>query len=880
MKTLITTHNAMDLDSLGALIAARKLYPESVVVLPGTKGKDVIKVLSENPDVLDYVEDANLKEADFDRVVIVDTVNIKRLPESVKRIIAEREPEIIIYDHHGKDVDFGGLKFELHFKPCGAVTSILTLLIKGKTLVPSPLEASIMALGIYSDTGNFLFPNTTSLDFIAASYLFSIGANVEVIKRYLPKDLSDIEIDILKTLKDNVELLDINGNSVALTSAQFDVYVGDIAHLVSKLLEINSFPAVISIVGVEGTVFVIGRSKTPKIDVSRVARRLGGGGHREAASAVVRSKTVYEVKAQVVEILKEVVEPVRLALDIMTSPAKVVSDLWTVGETLEFLVRNGINAAPVVDREGKLLGIVNRKLTDKAIYMGMKNDKVKNIVQTDISTVHLRDSVEKIEDIIINKHQSLVPVIDNGGKVIGVVTRTDILMNLYKKDIEETESFYMRRFQAYPHVKNVKQLLTERIPKSVVEILKTIGDVADNEKINVYVVGGFVRDLIIGRENLDVDIVVEGDATEFAKKVSKVLKAKVHTFGRFKTAILVMPDGFKIDLASARTEIYRSPGALPSVDMAPLKKDLFRRDFTINTLAVKLNKKEFGKLVDYFNGLKDIKEKKIRVLHSLSFIEDPTRILRALRFAVRYRFELGKHTEKLLKIAVQRKLFKTVEGRRLYLELKHIFEEDNPLRIVNKMEEYGILKVLNPNITWNRSKKDLFENIRKLVIWHKMAFKKRLNYHLLYFSALLEGLPYEEVEEFLESLSPPEPERRLILEIFIRSRQVLGMLKKELKNSQIAKLLESLPEEVVLYMAAKAKDVWKKEKILTFLREWRFIRPAITGEDLKNLGLKPGPIYKVILQEIRDKLVDNELSYDREEQIKFVNENFVRKVQE
>ncbi len=876
MKTLITTHKAMDLDSLGAVIAAKKLYPESLIVLPGTKGKDVMKVLEENPDIIEYVEDSDLKSEDFDQIVIVDTVDIERLPESVKSIIFKSKPKIVFYDHHGKEVEIKGLNVELHFKPCGAVTSILTLLIKGKTLVPSPLEASVMALGIYSDTGNFLFPNVTSMDFIAASYLFSIGASVEFIKRYLPKELSEVEIDVLKSLKDNVEILDIGGNRIAITVAQFDTYVGDVAHLVSKLLEINNFPAVIAIVGVEGTVFVIGRSRTSKVDVSKVASVFGGGGHKEAASAVVRGRTVHEVREDVVKVLKDIVEPVKLAMDIMTSPAKVVFEFWDVKKTLDFLVKNGLNAAPVVDKEGKLVGIVSRKLTDKAIYMGMHDEKVKAIVQTDISFVYPEDSVEKVEDIIVNKHQAFVPVINRNGKVLGVITRTDILMNLYRKDLEESESFYAKRVQGYPHVKNVKQLLYERIPECVLKILRTIGKVADSEGVNAYIVGGFVRDLIIGRENLDVDIVVEGDATEFAKKVAKRLNAKVHTFDRFKTAIVVMQNGFKIDMASARTEVYSSPGALPSIDIAPLKKDLFRRDFTINTLAIKLNEKEFGKLIDYFNGLKDIKEKKIRVIHSLSFIEDPTRILRALRFAVRYRFELGKHTEKLLKIAVQRKLFKTVEGRRLYLELKHIFEEDNPLRIVNRMNEYGVLKVLCPEINWNRSKKDLFESIRKMVIWHKVAFERKLNYPLLYFAALLEGLPYQKVEEFLESLSPPVAEKELIMKIFIKSRQVLGRIHKNLKNSQILELLEGLPEEVVLYMAAKAKDGWKKGKILQFLKEWRFLKPSITGNDLKKLGIKPGPIYREILREVRNRVVDGEL-LNREEQVKFILDKFLKK---
>jgi len=358
MRTLITTHRGMDLDALGAIVAARKIYPDSIVVLPGTRGRDVIKVLNENPDILEFIEDSKLDTFDFDRVVILDTVDVERLPESVKELIRKRKPELVFYDHHRR-VNIEGA--EVYFKPCGAVTSLLVLILKARGIIPSPVESSIMALGIYSDTGSFLFPSTSPMDMLAASFLLSLGANLEIVKRYLPKELSDVEIDILKALKDNVELLDVNGNRIAVTTAQFDTYVGDVAHLVSKLLEINNYPAVLAIVDVEGTVFIIGRSRSPKVDVSKVVSRFGGGGHREAASAVVRGRTVYEVRSDVLSVLKEVVEPVKLARDIMTFPPKVIGDGWTVREAQDFLLTIPINLSPLSTTGAAFIPFLMRK---------------------------------------------------------------------------------------------------------------------------------------------------------------------------------------------------------------------------------------------------------------------------------------------------------------------------------------------------------------------------------------------------------------------------------------------------------------------------------------------------------------------------------------
>ena len=868
MGTVITTHKNMDLDALGAVIAAKKLHPDAVVVLPDTKGSDVVKLLSENPELIDFIEESNYSPEDVDKVIIVDTDNAERIPDNIKKLIKEKEVKTIIYDHHSPETNLENV--EIHYKAVGSTTSIMTLLLKGKKLIPSPIEASVMLTGIYADTGTFRFPSTSPLDFLAAAYLLSIGANIEFVKKYLPLELSDKELDILKILKDNLKTVEIHGNLIGITYGRFDSYIGDVAHLVSKLLEISGLPAIVAALGVGGTVFLIGRSRTPKVDVSKVTGCFRGGGHPEAASASIKGKTVFEVLENLREVLEQVVEPLKKAKDIMTSPPIVVPEDFSVEKARALLMKNSINAAPVVDREGRVVGIVNRSLLDKAIYMGLKSEVVSEVMERDFFYVSPETHLGDVEKIIIERHQTFVPVVENG-KPGGVITRTDILMNLYKDEISTISRFYEKRTLSSPRYRNVARMLLESLPENLLNLLKEIGKFADEVGINAYIVGGFVRDLIIGRKNFDVDIVVEGDSCEFAKKLAKRMGAKVHTFDRFKTATVVFPDGFRIDFASARTEVYRAPGALPEVDMAPLKKDLMRRDFTINTLAIKFNKKEFGKLIDFFGGLKDIKDRKIRILHSLSFVEDPTRILRALRFATRYRFDLGTHTEKLLKIAVQRKLFKTVEGQRIYHELKQIFLEDNPLRVLNRLDHYGILSSLFPSVNWDRKKKDLFGRIRKIITWHKLNFPDmEVRYYLLYFGALLMGQSYQQIDSYLEELAVPEKDRKVLKELLSKPQSILKQIDINKKNSEIFMLLSNLSEEVLLFAAALTEEEWKREKILEYLRTWRFIKPAVDGEDLKSLGLKPGPVFKKILNELKYRIIDAKITEDREEQLRFV----------
>jgi tRNA nucleotidyltransferase (CCA-adding enzyme) len=230
--------------------------------------------------------------------------------------------------------------------------------------------------------------------------------------------------------------------------------------------------------------------------------------------------------------------------------------------------------------------------------------------------------------------------------LIGVITRTDLLTILINRTSAPEFLYVSEKIPSFVRKKNIANLLTERLPKGIIGILKDLGEIADELDLNAYLVGGLVRDVVLKRENLDVDIVIEGDGIQFARVFAERSGAKVRSYPKFGTAVVVMPDDFKLDIATARIEHYESPAALPEVMLSSLKRDLFRRDFTINTLAVHLNKAHYGTLIDHFGGMRDIKERSIRVLHNLSFVEDPTRILRAIRFEQRFGFKIGKLTDR------------------------------------------------------------------------------------------------------------------------------------------------------------------------------------------------------------------------------------------
>lgn len=250
--------------------------------------------------------------------------------------------------------------------------------------------------------------------------------------------------------------------------------------------------------------------------------------------------------------------------------------------------------------------------------------------------------------------------------------------------------------------KNINKLLKKRLPAKIFNLIRKIGKAAEDYGLSAYLVGGCVRDLLLGVKNLDLDIVVAGDAIALVGELKKELKAEVLTHPRFGTATVTLPGGFKIDFASARREKYASSAALPSVSFSSIKEDLSRRDFSINALALKINKGEFGELLDLFGGQKDLAAKKIRVLHNKSFIDDPTRVFRAIRFEQRLNFKIEPNTFKLMRQVKSARLLEKLSRFRLGREFILFLKEEKPLPAILRFERLYGLGLIHPKIKLDR----------------------------------------------------------------------------------------------------------------------------------------------------------------------------------
>lgn len=247
---------------------------------------------------------------------------------------------------------------------------------------------------------------------------------------------------------------------------------------------------------------------------------------------------------------------------------------------------------------------------------------------------------------------------------------------------------------------SVYSSMKDRVPAPLFSLLQKTGELAEQRRVRVYAVGGFVRDLLLGVPNLDLDLVVEGDGIRFAKALAQRYRARVTTHARFGTATVTLADGQTLDVATARIESYEAPGALPTVQRSSIKEDLRRRDFTINTLAIRLNPDHFGELVDLHGGLRDLQNKTIRVLHSLSFIDDPTRLFRAIRFEQRLNFQLDQDTVVLMKEAVSMKICHRLLANRLSTELHRVLSERRPTKTLARLADFNLLQFIHPRLKW------------------------------------------------------------------------------------------------------------------------------------------------------------------------------------
>lgn len=846
---IIISHTYCDFDAFASMVAANLLFPDAQICLVGDADESVKKFLKDFHYKFNFLKERQIELNVIESVILVDNYRLDRLNKIGKFLLDNPHIPVICFDHHPIDKKPDNFLF-YHYDKTGSCVSLLLRFIHEKNIKVEPFIATVLAMGIYEDTGNFVNENTSSADFSAMAYLLSLGASLKTIKKYINHSFNASELKLMNKMLNSVETHLINGIKVTFLYLNLPVHRQNISSLVQHIRQSENISCLFCFVTCKNKLSIIARSDYPFIPVDEILISFGGGGHPSSASATLTDVDVIYIEKNILKLISLWIEKSGTVKDIMSKNLLTVRPETSLESAMHLLLSHNVGA--LIVEEGKTLkGLITKKDITKLVMHQLSNYTVDKFMTPDPITISSEMSVHAASQIMLEHDIGRLPVEKSASnkEIIGIISRRDLL-----NAKQFSESRHKRLETAFG---NVATVLNDFITDTLKLIFDQVAYLADSMNIKAYTVGGFVRDLLMGKKNIDIDIVVEGDAIQFAEAFKKSYGHKFVAFPKFQTALIEYPGIKKIDVASARSEIYQKPGFLPDVTTSSIRNDLYRRDFTINSIAIQLNQNQRGLLIDYFHGRRDIQKGIIRVLHNLSFIDDPTRILRAVRFEQRFGFKMDTKTQHLLRNSIEMDILKTVAVERLQQELIHSCDETVPQKFFHRLYELGILKKLNQNLTFDFNKSTYFDEIYTLIIWFTQSFPaEHIKPWVIYHLALTHDMSLRTKQKFAEQYKYPN----IFFECLMQSHNFLEndlhKTESSIRPGILADIFSSYNTETLLFISIIKKTGHISEKIKSYLAKWRFIKPEINGNDLISMGLKPGVHFGKILKDLKIYKID------------------------
>jgi tRNA nucleotidyltransferase (CCA-adding enzyme) len=663
------------------------------------------------------------------------------------------------------------------------------------------------------------------------------GASQELVLEYLHAPLSAAERELLLALEAAAEVVDAGGEELLLAAVSWPTYVDGVSTIAHKLVDLTDCRALAVLVEMDGRVVAVVRSRSERIDAAALAAALGGAGHDGAAAALARMPLAQARDELLAAIPRALREP-RRARDVMSSPVRSVDPDDTVAHAMTLCQRHGQSGVFVVDGDGRLVGGAAREDLDKAIGHDLAHAPVKAVMGGRVATCGEETTLAELQRLVTLSEDGRVAVLDDG-RVTGVVSRIDLLRALEGRPDEPPAD----------DVSLARELRAVEALAPVFEAVAALGDRAEG----VYLVGGTVRDILLGETGFDVDIAVEGDAIAFARDLAQSLGGRVTPHEKFGTAVVSYGEGGRVDVVTTRTEFYDAPAALPTVERAGLREDLFRRDFTINAMAASLKPADFGRLVDPFGGRADLAEGVLRVLHNLSFVDDPTRIFRAVRYEARHGFRLDEHSARLARGCVEMGLVGDLSSARLRDELVALLEAPEAPHALVRLGELGADRAVHPHLRGDAEAEELLARALQL----RGELGADVPVWRLGLAVLARALEANEVLVWLDRLKV----RRRDAERVAGAVAVAPRIVERLRSGAAS------PADVVALADPYAPDApllaLALDDGLAALREYfdrlRSVRLEITGSDLAGLGLGESPRVGEVLAELRRRKLNGEL---------------------
>jgi len=886
---LILCHQIADFDALGAAVGLSLLKKGAKIVLTGGAHGTVREFLALHRDEFPIIELRSVTPENIRSIMIPDTQKRDRLGKAETWFELPNIDQIEIYDHHS-DFKSDIPATRIHVEKVGAVTSFIAELLQQAQIIPPTVAATAMALGIHVDTGSLTYQMTSPRDAKALAWLMEMGANVKAIAEYVEPALAPQLRQILNMALSQLETTEIRGYKITSVLLKTNEFVKGLSSLTSRLIDLTESDVLL--LGHEyhrknaKKLTVIGRSRIKETNLNQLFIPYGGGGHSQAASMTTTVSNADEIFKSLVTSLRSQIPEPPTARDLMSSPVRTIRPETTIEQAQRILFRYGHSGLSVVEPTGELVGVISRRDLDLALHHGFSHAPVKGYMSQNLKIITPETTLREIESLMVTYDLGRLPVLDQQ-ELIGIVTRTDVLRQLH----QDREELSVSSDREKPLTSCLLPTLKTRLAEPITELLSQIAIAAQNRGWNLYLVGGGVRDLLLNDENTplllqDIDLVVDGfhraaddqAGVTLAKTIQeKYPHSRLSIHGKFQTAALLwhkdpILGNLWLDIATARTEFYPYPAANPEVEASSIRQDLYRRDFTINALAVRLTTPRKGEssrkgdLLDFFGGLLDLRSRQIRVLHANSFIEDPTRIYRAVRFAVRLGFEIEEQTVEYIRYAIDSGVYQKLRlgekpapalTTRLRAELKYILQSDYWKPSLQLLAELGALRCLHQDLALT---KKLWWSIRCVSRWLRyLDPENKLSHWLIRLEILIVNLPITEREKVATSLQLPKDSIQRIKKLEQIELEISAKLSDCHLASEIYKLLHSYKDlELIVFSARTSRHT--RHLIWNYLTKLAKVQPIFNGNDLRKLGYKPGKQYKEMLDELLAATLDKTIT--------------------
>ncbi len=835
-------HNA-DLDHLGAARCLLLKFPEARILHPVRFRQNAWECGRR----LDWFKTVKFAEVDFAavrKVYLVGFDQPRQNPELVEEL-ARYTPAVKIFSDRKHSFPFACESFP---NQSLSLTAALMNELHDAGIRFSNEDMQLFKLAVIEKTWAGLSAKIRAEDSRALNFLQRQFTPPGRIANSIVLGLREGQTGLYHHMLKNIEDIQPGHWPVTLIAVKTTGQVQDIEPVVDAVWSDVAQPVMLIVLSSGNFSRVWARSSISQIDFFEVFKDFRPARIRRWVYFHFSGESHEQNRLHILGHLKNHLKPDMTAGDIMSASPQLIDWHSTIRSAFDMMLKFNIMSL-IVMKNHEFAGIVTRRDLDRALQMNLLDAEIGPYVPTNVPAVSPSTPVRVLKNLMVRYNITRLPVL-KGSEVVGIITTHELLRALPDYLPLPQDFLPLAEQTDLPPAREIENLFKRVFSLRIFHLLSKIGRFATQQGVEVFAVGGFVRDLLLERANFDIDIVVIGDAMPFAASLSQEMACEHKVFDRFHTARLYLED-LKIDFSSARIEHYSDPGALPQIEFSGLSNDLYRRDFTINALALSLNPEHFLEIKDFFGGYNDLLHRRIRILHSFSFLEDPTRLYRAVRFAGRFNFTLEQDTRRAFELAISREATSRLSLKRIGAEISKCLNEEKPQQVVAELFSEGLMLSLSPELNDPSILPGRFKLIRGLVK-RFAVLNEEIDIEAIYWAGLLSLLPPDGASSILDSIGTPHNRRQKVVETLTTMRSVPVQLNRieEADHIGLFKLLDSLCLEALLGLMAYSLDKRNARKILYFIGQLRHTRPLINGKDLINAGIRPGPHMRSIFDQI------------------------------